>query len=75
MFKTDRTVYRTKEGIYDLMDENNINVVSGYIPFKNKTEKKEIWKRLKQEFGNNIQIVFKDKLIEYTCNVDRYFVS
>jgi hypothetical protein len=30
MFKTDRTVYKYKEGIYDLMDEKNMNIVSGY---------------------------------------------
>jgi hypothetical protein len=47
MFKTDRTVYRHKEGIYDLMDEKNMNIVSGCCPYKNKTEKLKIWKTAK----------------------------
>jgi hypothetical protein len=72
MFVSDRTVYRTKEGIYDLMDENNINVVSGYISFKNKKEKLSVWKQLKQEFGDSVKILIQDNnLISYSCKVSR----
>jgi hypothetical protein len=73
MFKTDRTVYRTKEGIYDLMDENNINVVSGCLPFRNKKEKLSVWKQLKQEFGDSVQILIQDQLISYSANVPRNY--
>jgi hypothetical protein len=73
VFKTDRTVYRTKEGIYDLMDENNINVVSGYVPFKNKKEKLSAWKQLKQEFGDSVKILIQDQLISYSANVPRNY--
>lgn len=74
MFKTDRTVYKYKEGIYDLMDEKNINVVSGYFPYRNKSEKKNAWKQLKQEFaeyGDNLKIIIQDGILAYTINVPR----
>jgi hypothetical protein len=71
MFKTDRTVYKYKEGIYDLMDEKNINIVSGICEFKDKTEKLKIWKQLKQQYGDNIRIIIEDKIIKYTCQIDR----
>lgn len=71
MFKTDRTVFRCKEGILDLMDEKNMNITSGSIPYKNKTEKKQRWKELKQEFGENINIIFRDHFIHYSAQVDR----
>jgi hypothetical protein len=74
MFKTDRTVYKYKEGIYDLMDEKSINVVSGYISFRNKTEKKNAWKQLKQEFeeyGDNLKIIIQDGILAYSINVPR----
>jgi hypothetical protein len=74
MFKTDRTVYKYKEGIYDLMDEKNINVVSGCFPYRNKSEKKSAWKQLKQEFaeyGDNLKIIIQDGILAYTINVPR----
>jgi hypothetical protein len=74
MFKTDRTVYRSKNGIYDIMDETNVNIVSGYIPYRNKTEKKNAWKQLKQEFaeyGDNLKIIFQDGILAYSINVPR----
>jgi hypothetical protein len=74
MFKTDRTVYKSKEGIYDLMDEKNMNVVSGYIPFRNKKEKKNAWRQLKQEFadyGDNLTIKFQEGILAYTINIPR----
>jgi hypothetical protein len=71
MFKTDRTVYRHKEGIYDLMDEKNMNIVSGYCQFRNKTEKLKIWRQLKQQYGDNIRIVIEDQIIKYSCQIDR----
>jgi citrate lyase gamma subunit len=73
MFKTDRTVYRHKEGIYDLMDEKNINIVSGCCPYKDKTEKLKIWKQLKQQYGDNIRIIIEDHIIKYSCQIDRNF--
>jgi hypothetical protein len=73
MFKTDRTVYRHKEGIYDLMDEKNMNIVSGCCPYKDKTEKLKIWKQLKQQYGDNIRIVIEDQIIKYSCQIDRNF--
>jgi hypothetical protein len=73
MFKTERTVYRTKEGIYDLIDENNINVVSGCLPFTNKKQKLQIWKQLKQEFQDNVQILIQDQIISYSANVPRNY--
>jgi hypothetical protein len=71
MFKTDRTVYKYKEGIYDLMDEKNMNIVSGWIPFKNKTEKLTAWKQLKRQYGDNIRIVIEDQIIKYSCQIER----
>jgi hypothetical protein len=73
MFKTDRTVYRHKEGIYDLMDEKNMNIVSGYCSYNNKTEKLKIWRQLKQQYGDNIRIVIEDQIIKYSCQIDRNF--
>jgi hypothetical protein len=73
MFKTDRTVYRHKEGIYDLMDEKNMNIVSGYCQFRNKTEKLKIWRQLKQQYGDNILIIIEDQIIKYSCQIDRNF--
>jgi hypothetical protein len=71
MFETIRTVYRHKEGVIDLIDESNMNVVSGCETYKNKTEKLQIWKQLKQQYGDNISVIFGDKIINYTCKVDR----
>jgi hypothetical protein len=71
MFKTDRTVYKYKEGIYDLMDEKNMNIVSGYVTYSNKSEKLQIWKQLKKQYGDNIRIIIEDQIIKYTCQVDR----
>jgi hypothetical protein len=74
MFKTERTVYRTKEGIYDLMDENNINVVSGFVPFRNKKEKLRAFRDLKREFGDSVKIIFKDNLMMYSAKIERNLI-
>jgi hypothetical protein len=71
MFKTDRTVYKYKEGIYDLMDEKNMNIVSGWIPFKNKAERLAAWKQLKRQYGDNIHIIIEDQIIKYSCQIER----
>jgi hypothetical protein len=71
MFETERTVYRHREGIFDLMDEKNMNVVSGWIPFRNKTEKLSAWKQLKRQYGDNIRIKIEDQIIMYTCQIER----
>jgi hypothetical protein len=74
MFKTDRTVYKYKEGIYDLMDEKSMNVVSGYIPFRNKKERMNAWRQIKQEFaeyGDNLKIIIQDGILSYSINVPR----
>lgn len=71
MFKTVRTVFRSREGILDLMDEKNMNIASGCVAYRNKTEKKKRFKELKQEFGSGIDIIFQDHFIHYSARVER----
>jgi hypothetical protein len=71
MFKTDRTVYKYKEGIYDLMDEKNMNIVSGVCTYSNKKEKKNAFRDLKREFGDSVKIIFQENFLTYTAKVDR----
>jgi hypothetical protein len=47
--------------------------ISGAIPYKNKKEKKAAWIQLKKEFGDGINIIFKDHYITYTAKVPRNF--
>lgn len=48
--------------------------VNGYAFFRNKKEKMEIWKQLKKEFGEAVDIKIQDKLIEYSCYVPRNYI-
>lgn len=48
--------------------------VNGFIYFKNKREKLRIWRELQQEYNGNVEITFKDHIIEYACYVPRTFI-
>lgn len=71
MFKTDRTVFRSRNGVLDLMDERNMNIASGCIAYRNKAERKQRFRELKQEFGESINIIFQDHFIHYSAKIAR----
>jgi hypothetical protein len=74
MFQTNRTVYRHREGLYDYIDESKINIVSGYVSFRNKAEKKNAWKQIKREFeeyGDSLKIIIQDGILAYSIDVPR----
>jgi hypothetical protein len=48
--------------------------VNGCAYFRNKREKLEIWKQLKQEFGEAVTIKIQDKVITYSCYVPRHYM-
>jgi hypothetical protein len=48
--------------------------INGCVPYRTKKEKKQIFKELKQEFGNDIKIRFLDNhFISYSCVVNRQY--
>jgi hypothetical protein len=49
-------------------------LISGCIIFRTKKEKLQVWKELKQEFGDKVEIFIESHNITYTCTVDRNFI-
>jgi hypothetical protein len=49
-------------------------LIKGYAFYSNKTEKLQLWKEIKREFGNSVKVVIKDGLISYTAKVERGYI-
>lgn len=55
-----------------MLNRDDIIIIKGYIPYKNKREKLRAWADLKKEFGEKVKILFQDnKVITYSATVNR----